>query len=48
MRKSQKFTIIGVMLHLNTIENKLSKGELFFISDFTELGNYEAVHKFLQ
>lgn len=36
------------MLDLNTIETKVSKGEIFFIADFTELGNYEAVRKSLQ
>ena len=36
------------MLNLETIEKKINKGEIFFISDFTELGNYEAVRKSLQ
>jgi predicted transcriptional regulator of viral defense system len=36
------------MLDLKTIETKVNKGEVFFISDFTELGNYEAVRKSLQ
>jgi predicted transcriptional regulator of viral defense system len=36
------------MLDLDTIETKVSKGEIFFIADFTELGNYEAVRKSLQ
>jgi predicted transcriptional regulator of viral defense system len=36
------------MLDLKTIENKVNTGEIFFISDFTELGNYEAVRKSLQ
>ncbi len=36
------------MLDLNTIETKVNKGEIFFIADFTELGNYEAVRKSLQ
>ncbi len=36
------------MFDLNTIETKVNKGEIFFISDFTELGNYEAVRKSLQ
>jgi predicted transcriptional regulator of viral defense system len=36
------------MLDLKTIENKVSKGDIFFIADFTELGNYEAVRKSLQ
>jgi predicted transcriptional regulator of viral defense system len=36
------------MLDLTTIENKVNKGEIFFISDFTKLGNYEAVRKSLQ
>lgn len=36
------------MLDLKAIENKVNKGEIFFIADFTELGNYEAVRKSLQ
>lgn len=36
------------MLDLTTIEKEINKGEIFFISDFTELGNYEAVRKSLQ
>lgn len=36
------------MLGLKTIENKVSIGDIFFIADFTELGNYEAVRKSLQ
>ena len=36
------------MLDLKTIETKINKGEIFFIADFTELGNYEAVRKSLQ
>jgi predicted transcriptional regulator of viral defense system len=36
------------MLDLKTIETKVNTGEIFFISDFTELGNYEAVRKSLQ
>ncbi len=36
------------MLNLKTIENKVSIGDIFFIADFTELGNYEAVRKSLQ
>lgn len=36
------------MLDLATIKNKVNKGDIFFISDFTELGNYEAVRKSLQ
>lgn len=36
------------MLNLKTIEAKVNKGEIFFIADFTELGNYEAVRKSLQ
>lgn len=36
------------MLNLTTIEKEINKGEIFFISDFTELGNYEAVRKSLQ
>jgi len=36
------------MLDLKTIETKVNKGEIFFIADFTELGNYEAVRKSLQ
>jgi predicted transcriptional regulator of viral defense system len=36
------------MLNLATIKKKVNKGEIFFISDFTELGSYEAVRKSLQ
>ena len=36
------------MLDLKTIETKVNKGDIFFIADFTELGNYEAVRKSLQ
>lgn len=36
------------MLNLKTLENKVSIGDIFFIADFTELGNYEAVRKSLQ
>jgi predicted transcriptional regulator of viral defense system len=36
------------MLDLKAIESKVTKGEIFFIADFTELGNYEAVRKSLQ
>ena len=36
------------MLNLTTIEKEINKGDIFFISDFTELGNYEAVRKSLQ
>lgn len=36
------------MLDIKTIENRFDQGEIFFISDFTELGNYEAVRKALQ
>lgn len=36
------------MLDLATIKKKVNKGEIFFISDLTELGNYEAVRKSLQ
>ena len=36
------------MLDLATIKKKVDKGDIFFISDFTELGNYEAVRKSLQ
>lgn len=36
------------MLDLKTIEQKFDKGDIFFISDFTELGTYEAVRKTLQ
>lgn len=45
---SQLITIFGTMLDLKAIENKVNKGEIFFIADFTELGNYEAVRKSLQ
>ncbi len=45
---SHLFTIFGTMLDLKTIETKVIKGEIFFIADFTELGNYEAVRKSLQ
>lgn len=36
------------MLNLKAIENKVSIGDIFFIADFTELDNYEAVRKSLQ
>ena len=36
------------MLDLKVIKKKINRGEIFFISDFTELGNYEAVRKSLQ
>jgi myosin-crossreactive antigen len=36
------------MISLKNIERKFNKGEIFFISDFTELGTYEAVRKSLQ
>ncbi|MBL6445404.1 hypothetical protein JMN32_03745 [Fulvivirga sp. 29W222] len=36
------------MLDLETIKKKFNKGDIFFISDFTELGSYEAVRKSLQ
>ena len=36
------------MLDLKSIEKKVQKGGIFFIADFTELGNYEAVRKSLQ
>ena len=36
------------MLDLKAIKKKFDNGDIFFISDFTELGNYEAVRKSLQ
>lgn len=36
------------MLDLTTIKKKVTKGEILFIADFAELGNYEAVRKSLQ
>tara|TARA_A100000171_G_scaffold52718_1_gene72554 strand:+ start:5464 stop:6081 length:618 start_codon:yes stop_codon:yes gene_type:complete len=48
MYLSQLITIFGTMLDLKAIENRVNKGEIFFIADFTELGNYEAVRKSLQ
>ena len=48
MIRPQFFTIFGTMLDLKNIEKKFNKGEIFFISDFTQLGNYEAVRKSLQ
>jgi len=36
------------MLDLKVIKKKINRGEIFFISDFTEIGNYEAVRKSLQ
>ncbi|MDO5970286.1 DUF6088 family protein [Flavivirga aquimarina] len=45
---SHLFAIFGTMLNLKNIEKKFSKGDIFFISDFTELGNYESVRKALQ
>lgn len=45
---SHFFTIFGTMLNLQDIEKKVEKGEIFFISDFAEPDNYEAVRKTLQ
>ncbi len=45
---SQLLAIFGTMLDLKAIKNRVDKGEIFFIADFTELGNYEAVRKSLQ
>lgn len=36
------------MLDLETIKKRFNKGDIFFISDFTELGSYEAIRKSLQ
>jgi hypothetical protein len=36
------------MLDLDIIKKKFNKGDIFFISDFTELGSYEAIRKTLQ
>ncbi|WP_298506917.1 DUF6088 family protein [uncultured Maribacter sp.] len=36
------------MMDFNTIQKKIKPGEIFFISDFIELGNYEAIRKSLQ
>lgn len=36
------------MLDLKIIKKKVKQGSIFFISDFNELGNYEAVRKSLQ
>ncbi|WP_136469024.1 DUF6088 family protein [Flagellimonas onchidii] len=36
------------MMDLKTIQKKIKPGEIFFISDFIELGNYEAIRKSLQ
>ncbi len=36
------------MLNLAAIKKKVNKCEIFFIADFTELDNYEAVRKSLQ
>ncbi len=35
-------------MDFNTIQKKIKPGEIFFISDFIELGNYEAIRKSLQ
>lgn len=48
MRLSHLFTSFGTMLDLKVIKKKVDTGEIFFISDFTELDNYEAVRKSLQ
>lgn len=45
---SQLYTFFGTMIRLKTIEQRIEKGEIFFISDFTELGGYEAVRKAMQ
>lgn len=36
------------MLDFATINKKFNKGDIFFISDFTDLGSYEAIRKSLQ
>jgi hypothetical protein len=40
--------MFGTMLHLEDIEDKVDKGEIFFISDFAQPDNYEAIRKALQ
>ena len=35
-------------MDFKTIQKKIKPGEIFFISDFIELGNYEAIRKSLQ
>ena len=45
---SRILSIFGTMIDLKNIENKFKRGDIFFISDFTELGTYEAVRKSLQ
>lgn len=36
------------MLDLDIIKKKFNKGDIFFISDFIDLGSYEAIRKSLQ
>ena len=36
------------MLEFKSIEKKVKRGDIFFISDFAELGKYEAIRKALQ
>ncbi|WP_109438541.1 DUF6088 family protein [Aquimarina sp. AU119] len=36
------------MMDFSTIQKKIKPGEIFFISDFSESGNYEAIRKSLQ
>ena len=45
---SQILTIFGTMLALKNVEHRFKRGEVFFISDFTDLGTYEAIRKSLQ
>ncbi len=45
---SQYLTTFGTMLDLEAIKKKFNKGDIFFISDFTDLGSYEAIRKSLQ
>lgn len=45
---SRKFTIFGTMLRLEDIKQKVDTGGIFFIADFAQPDNYEAVRKNLQ
>jgi hypothetical protein len=48
MQLSRFFAIFGTMFSFETIEQSVEKGGIFFISDFAETDNYEAVRKALQ
>ena len=45
---SQNFNIFGTMVEIDDIKQKVEIGGIFFISDFAQPTNYEAVRKALQ